>query len=94
MTSAGVAPKRRKGQRANWSTDAGMRAHLIAESCIKQMDRSPYRATYDARRARTDETHPEWTAGHSHNDALRVTAKAILRDLWREAKRIHEGGEL
>lgn len=86
---AGVAPKRRKGQRANWSTEAGIRAHLIAESCVKQV-RSPYRTTYDARRAHTATTHPEWAAGHSHNDALRITAKAVLRDLWCEAKRIHE----
>ena len=26
---------------------------------------------------------PHWTAGHRHQDALRVTAKAVLRDAWR-----------
>lgn len=88
---AGVAARRTKGQKANWSTDAKTRAYLIAASCIKQA-RSPYRVTYDARRAHTATTHPEWTAGHSHNDALRITSKAILRDLWREAKRLHENG--
>lgn len=35
--SAGVAAKRKKGERANWSTKAKMRAYLIAESCIKQL---------------------------------------------------------
>ncbi len=89
-TSAGVAAKRRKGQQANWSTEAKTRAYLIATSCIKQA-RSPYRLTYDARRAHTAVTHPEWTPGHSHNDALRIASKAILRDLWRESKRLHEG---
>jgi hypothetical protein len=88
-SNAGVAARRRRGQRANWSTTAKTRAYLIALSCIKQA-RSPYRAVYDARRARTAATHPDWTDGHSHNDALRVTSKAILRDLWREAKRVHE----
>lgn len=34
--------------------------------------------------------HPEWTPSHSHNDGLRIASKAILRDLWREAKRLHE----
>lgn len=34
----GVAAKRRKGERANWSTKAKMRAYLIAESCMKQLD--------------------------------------------------------
>lgn len=31
----GVAPRRRKGQMANWSHEAKMRAYLCAESCIK-----------------------------------------------------------
>lgn len=85
---AGVAVRRKKGQRANWSADAKMRAYLIAESCIKQA-RSPYRAVYDQRRAHTAGTRPDWTAGHSHNDALRVVAKTVLRDLWRAARDVH-----
>lgn len=129
----GVAAKRKKGERANWSTKAKMRAYLIAESCIKQLDKdcrnghvpsatrgtgavpaqdpqdradpagadaqrnlvaqpcgcSPYRVAYDQRRAHTVVTHPEWTDGHSHNDALRVASKAILRDLWRAARDWH-----
>lgn len=86
--AAGVAAKRRRGVQSNWSTDAKMRAYLCATSCIKHV-RSPYRAVYDRRRARTATSHPEWTLGHSHNDALRITSKAILRDLWREARRLH-----
>ncbi len=38
--------------------------------------------------ADTDKADPGEVAGEV--DALRVTAKAILRDLWREAKRLHE----
>lgn len=30
-----------------------------------------------------------WSDGHRHADALRVTGKAILRDLWAESKRLH-----
>lgn len=86
--NAGVAARRRKGQRANWSSNAKMRAYLCATSCIKAAG-SPYRAVYDARRAHTAITHPEWTPGHSHNDGLRVASKAILRDLWRESARLH-----
>jgi hypothetical protein len=37
---AGVAPKRARGQRANWSATAKMRAFLIAESCMKQLKRT------------------------------------------------------
>jgi hypothetical protein len=109
--AVGVAAKRRRGERANWSSKAKMRAYLIAESCIKQLDPqcrgghvctdarracaapacacSPYRVVYDARRAHTAVTHPEWTDGHSHNDGLRVASKAILRDLWRAARALH-----
>lgn len=39
------------------------------------------RGYYDARRADTAERE-DWTDGHKHNDALRVTAKYFLRDLW------------
>src|SRR5690606_23278234 len=86
----GEGARRRKGQRANWSSEAKMRAYLIATSIIKQMP-SPYRAVYDERRQVTAVSRPDWSDGHSHNDALRVVAKRLLRDLWVEAKRIHEG---
>jgi hypothetical protein len=108
MNSVGVAAKRRKGQRANWSTVAKMRAYLIAESCMKQR-RSPYRGLYDRRKAATaDRIHrvpcPQcdgkgatadgtpWRDGHRHADALRIVAKAILRDLWLAARDIHKAG--
>ena len=88
LVRAGVAVRRKKGQRANWSSVAKMRAYLIAESCIKQA-RSPYRGLYEKRRAHTAVTRPDWTAGHSHNDALRVVAKEVLKDLWRAARDVH-----
>ncbi len=81
------AARRRKGQQANWSTDAKTRAYLIATSCIKSG--GEYRAVYDQRRALTAATHPDWTPGHSHNDALRIVSKRILRDLWRAARDYH-----
>lgn len=103
---AGVAARRQKGQKANWSTDAKTRAWLIVQSCMKQLDAScktdtgiaehvegcgcsPYRVVIDQRRQRTAATHPEWTPGHSLNDAMRVASKRLLRDLWREARRCH-----
>lgn len=105
---AGVAAKRRKGQQSNWSSDAKMRAYLVATSCLKVRKASchlcdgstehvancacsPYRIVYDARRAHTAVTHPDWPLGHSHNDALRIASKALLKDLWREARRVHGG---
>lgn len=32
-----------------------------------------------------------WSDAHRHADALRVTGKTVLRGLWLEAKRLHEG---
>lgn len=86
--TVGVAPRRRRGVKANWSSTAKMRAYLIAESCIKHRT-SPFRAVYEGRRQHTAVTRPDWTDGHSHNDALRVTAKAVLKEMWIEARRLH-----
>lgn len=79
-----VAAKRRKGQQANWSTEAKTRAYLIATSAIKT--NGELRQVYDNRRAHTAVTHPEWTPGHSHNDALRIVSKHLLKQLWRAAR--------
>lgn len=46
----GIAPRRQRGVRSNWSDDARTRARLIAESCIKQRQ-GQYRAVYDRVRA-------------------------------------------
>ena len=47
----------------------------------------PYRAIYDARREHTKVTHADWSDGHSHNDARRVMAKALVKDFWQEWRR-------
>lgn len=82
--AGGQAPRRKRGQRANWNMVARSRVRLIAESCIKKMD-SPYRPFYDAGRAKYADR--DWSDLHKHNAALRLVAKAILRDLWVEARR-------
>ena len=41
-----------------------------------------YGEVYANRRARTAETHPDWSKQHSHMDALRVMMKEVLKDLW------------
>jgi hypothetical protein len=47
----------------------------------------PYGEIYAARRARTKQTHPDWSDGHAHSDALRVMMKEFLKDLWIEWNR-------
>lgn len=106
----GVAATPKRGQRANWSAAAKMRAYLIAGSIVKAG--GPYREVYDQGRVKyADAVHrveckrcgPSGTpapvgsplsAGHQHARALRLVSKAVLRDLWREAKRIHDETEV
>lgn len=123
--TAGVAPTRARGQRANWSTTAKKRAWLIAESCKKQrcaacrdLDGkhaddctcSPYRVLYDAGRTKyADAVHETpcrrcgpkgnpasigspLSAAHQEARAYRLVMKELLKDLWHESKRIHDGG--
>lgn len=89
----GKSQRRTKGQVSNWSNDARMRAYLVSTSIIKQMD-SEYRAVYDFGRLKyamaTDAEGKPLTLAHQHNRAMRLVSKAVLRDLWLEAKRLHE----
>jgi hypothetical protein len=101
----GMAPKRKKGQPANWSNTAKMRVFLVAESCMKT--KGDYRKIYDEGRERyKDAVHTRecvrcgpagkpalpgspLSAGHQHARALRLVSKAVLKDMWLEARAIH-----
>lgn len=55
--------------------------------------RSQYGLIYAERRIHTAAAHPDWTKGHSDNDARRYITKRLVRDLWRawkEARREQE----
>jgi hypothetical protein len=57
VVAAGVAPKRARGQKANWSEDARKRVWLISASCIKQKpENSVYRKLYDEARIKYSES--------------------------------------
>lgn len=106
MIGAGVAPRRTRGQKSNWSEDARKRSWLIVQSVIKAG--GPWREVYDARKAATEGKLHEtpcircgpkgkpaqigtpWSDGHRHADAIRITAKEILKALWIESRRLHE----
>lgn len=91
----GVAQKRKRGEKSNWSNKAKMRAYLIATSCIKT--NGAYRELYEEERASHDgvliEDKPI-TKGHSHNRALRRVAKEVLKDMWIASRAIHNGEEI
>lgn len=107
-TGVGVAPTKQRGERVHWNPDARMRLWLIASKCVMVGHGGPYRAIYDAGRAKyADAVHTTecrrcgpkgkpaqpgtpLSAGHQNARAVRLIAKAILRDLWTEAKNIHE----
>jgi hypothetical protein len=101
---AGVAARRQKGQKANWSTLAKTRAYLISEAMLKAGNRE----VYDRRKAATEgklhtstcvrcgpsgkpaQPGSPWSDGHRHADALRIQSKELLKGLWIEARRLHE----
>lgn len=103
--AANAAVRRKKGVQSNWKTEIKTRAYLIAEACVKagvrkdpeddtkRVATSAYAKVYLDRRARTAQTHPEWTPGHSHNDAMRIVSKELLKDMWIASKNIHERKE-
>lgn len=104
-----VAARRQKGKQANWSDEAKKRAWLIAVSCMKAGGpyREAYDARKAATEGREHaapcvrcgpsgkpaQPGTLWSDGHRHADALRITSKAILRDLWRASRDIHNGTE-
>lgn len=58
VVAAGVAPKRTRGQKSNWSEDARKRTWLIASAIPKFKD-SPYEPVYRAARVKyADTVHP------------------------------------
>lgn len=46
----GAAPKRKRGEKANWSADGRKVCYQLADAIVKQRN-SPYRAFYDAKKA-------------------------------------------
>lgn len=100
-----IAARRQRGARANWSAEAKMRARLVAESMLKAGNRALYDERKAKTEGKLHD-HPcapcgtkgkpaaigtPWKDGHRHADALRIVAKkAILKELWREARRLHE----
>lgn len=80
----GYAPgqKRKRGQKSNWNAEAKMRAYICAETAMKVG--GPYREVYDA--AKANWADKDTSDGHKHNHALRLAAKAILKDIFLQTK--------
>lgn len=101
----GSESKFTKGQQSFWNSEAKTRLFIIAERCkvTGKQSGSKYRDIYDNRKAETEgkrhttacaqckhaEPGDPWKDGHREADALRITGKEILRDLWLEARKYH-----
>lgn len=100
-----VAARRKKGERANWSTAAKMRVWNIAGSMLKAGNREAYDKRKAATEGRLHETPcvrcgpsgkpaqpgSPWSDAHRHADALRIVSKELLKQLWLTARDIHHG---
>ena len=71
-TEAGYSPMRR-----------GRVAGDIGAPLFFAKAKNDYGAVYTSRRERTALTHPDWTLGHSDNDARRIMLKELVADVWR-----------
>ncbi len=64
--------------------------YVIGETMFKTQGKGdeagPYRQVYDARRAATADR--GWTKMHAMNDALRYMTKRLVKDMWREWRRV------
>lgn len=105
VTDAGTAPKRARGQKSNWSETARKRAWLVATSIVKSggpyrdvydAAKAKYEgATHSALCVRCGpagkpaQVGSPLSKGHVHARGLRAVAKDVLRELWREAERLH-----
>lgn len=79
----GEAPRRRKGERANWSPQGRVVCHLIGESIVK-VGSGPWRAAYDRKKAEYETDRPDWPQLRRHNAAMRYAVKELLKALWIE----------
>jgi hypothetical protein len=115
-TVNGAAPRRIRGERSNWNSEARQRIWLISDKVVmlnsgRMRDvggPSKYLKSYDEARAHyADGVHADpcvrcgpkgkpaqpgspLSAAHQHARGLRAISKAILKDLWIEARRLHD----
>lgn len=103
----GGESRRKRGEKVTWNPGAKMRTWNIANSCIKTKGhyREVYDArreeTFEKDHSKEcvrcgpsgkpAQPGTPWSKGHQHADALRIVGKEILKDLWIESKRIHDG---
>lgn len=103
-STVGVAARRQRGVKINWSATAKSRAYLISIAMLKAGNREAYDRRKKATEGRLHKAPcvrcgpsgkpalpgSPLSDGHRHADALRVQSKHMLKLLWREARRLHQ----
>lgn len=82
----GEAPRRRKGERLNYSPQGRVLCHQLGEAIVK-VGRGPYREAYSLKKAEYEVNHADWTPLHRHNAAMRYAVKMLLKEMWKEWRR-------
>ncbi|AAN12665.1 transposase [Mycobacterium phage Omega] len=106
----GAAPRHMKGVQGNWNDVARMRLWNITGACLKAQGhyadvyyaaKEQYANAVHGKdcvrcgpKGKPALAGSPLSDGHKHARALRKMGKEILRDLWRESKRLHEAVEL
>jgi hypothetical protein len=87
--AAGYCPRRRAEMHACIADPMSKHQKIAAEKSGTKYGQPTgrYGEVYVARREHTEIIHPDWTKGHSRDDALRVMTKALISDLWSEWRR-------
>jgi hypothetical protein len=87
-TVSGLAARRKKGEKANWSGAGRVLCYQIGESIVKMGKGGEYREAYDRIKARYAAEHPDWTPGHRHAAARRYAVKLLLKRMWLAYRRV------
>lgn len=94
----GNARRRKKGEQANWNSEAKKRVYIISDSAMKQR-KSRLREIYDNTKSKyensevmdKDGTVVPITDGRRHNRAIRAMSKQVLTELYLVAREHHTG---
>ena len=86
----GRKPKLKSGVVSDWNSKGRAICYQLGEQFIKQ-SKGPYRAFYDDRKRKREQTHPDATQFHRNNMARHETAKLFLAHFMAVAK--HLDGE-
>lgn len=98
IASDGNARRRKKGEKANWNSEAKKRVYIISDSAMKQRN-SHLREVYDSAKLKYENSEVidkegnfvPISDGRRHNRALRAMSKEVLAELYHVAREYHVG---